>query len=194
MKRSSINHKKKIKTIITTKKLNKKEAKEEKTTKFSKFSLGKIEYAKIHSQVTRPLKQLQDLTEEKKNSLPCCGLSSQINGKLEPYKIFDNPDEFVNYGEGVVLFFSFYKFAIVVTFFVTIGISFVDSYVSYNYYYELRETCNNFNEDRANIYDDYLDIIFFIMRSIQWKMNAYFILMMILKIMNYKIFFFKLVC
>ena len=69
VKRSSRNHKKKMKTMITTKKLDEIEVKEEKTTKFSKFSLGKIEYAKIHSQATRPLKQLQDLTEEEKKKI-----------------------------------------------------------------------------------------------------------------------------
>ena len=69
VKRSSRNHKKKMKTMITTKKLDEIEVKEEKTTKFSKFSLGKIEYAKIHSQATRPLKQLQDLSEEEKKKI-----------------------------------------------------------------------------------------------------------------------------
>ena len=77
VKRSRRNLNKSMKTMSELKILNEIEIKAE-TTKYSKFSLGKIEYAKIHSQATRPLKQLQDLTEEeiKKNSCPCCGLLS----------------------------------------------------------------------------------------------------------------------
>ena len=143
-KRTKI-RKKKMKTMSILKISDEIEIKDEKKTKFSKFSLGKIEYAKIHKQANRPLKKLPDLTEEeiKKYSCPCCGLPSQISGKLEPYKIFDNSDEFVNCGQGVVLYFSFFKFAIVVTFIATIGISFLDSFISYNYNYELRKICDN---------------------------------------------------
>ena len=137
--------KKKKKNIGVLKKLNELEVKEEKNTKISKFSLGQIKYAEIHRQATKPLKQLKELTKEeiKKYSCPCCGLPSEITGKLEPYKISDNPDEFVNCGQGVVLYFSYFKFAIAFTFIATIGISFIDSYIAYNYSYELREFCDN---------------------------------------------------
>ena len=120
-------------------------SKRRKKTNFSKFSLGKIEYAKIHKEANRPLTKLQDLTEEeiKKYSCPCCGLPSLISGKLEPYKIFDNSDEYFDCGQDVVIYFSFFKFAIVVTFIATIGISFFDSFISYNYNHELRKICDN---------------------------------------------------
>ena len=52
------------------------------------------------------------------------------------------------------------KFAIVVTFIATIGISFVDSYVSYNYKYELREICNNLNETYTNKSYYFLDDVY----------------------------------
>ena len=55
----------------------------------------------------------------------------------------NNPDEFFNSGEGVILYFSFFKFCIFVTFIATIGIGFFDSYISYNYYSELRKICDN---------------------------------------------------
>ena len=44
------------------------------------FSLGEINIAKIHSKVTKPLKQIKDLTKEeiKPNSCPCCGLPKRI--------------------------------------------------------------------------------------------------------------------
>ena len=55
----------------------------------------------------------------------------------------DNPDEFSDCGEGVILYFSFFKFCIIVAFIATIGITLFDSYISYNYYSELRKICDN---------------------------------------------------
>ena len=129
-----------------------------KEAKKTKYSLGDIKIAKIHKEVTRPLKQIKDLTKEeiKNNSCPCCGLPTEIKGKLENYKMCNSPDEFTNCGDGVVLFFSFFKFCIVVTFVAAIGIGCLDSYISYNYYYELQEFCDNFpmvNETNSDLYD-----------------------------------------
>ena len=110
------------------------------------FSLGEINIAKIHSKVTKPLKQIKDLTKKeiKTNSCPCCGLPKRINGKLEDYKMCDNPDEISNSGEGVILYFSFFKFCIIVSLIATFGISFFDGYISYNYHRELQILCANF--------------------------------------------------
>ena len=138
--------KKKNKTIKGLKKLSldNLEVKENKKTK---FSLGEIKIAKVHSEATRPLKQKKDLTKKeiKNNSCPCCGLPTIISGKLENYKMSDSPDEFSNCGEGVVLYFSFFKFCIIITFIAVVGISCIDSYISYNYYYELTKFCHNFD-------------------------------------------------
>ena len=113
--------KRKNKTMKGLKQLNLDniEVKEEKK---AKFSLGEIKIAKIHKKSTKPLKQIKDLTKEdiKINSCPCCGLPTKIKGKLEDYKMCDNPDEFTNCGEGVVLYFSFFKFCIFVIFIATI--------------------------------------------------------------------------
>ena len=113
------------------------------------FSKGEIKIAKIHREATRPLKKIKDLTEEeiKNNSCPCCGLPTQIFGKLDNYKMCDSPDEISNCGEGVILYFSFFKFCIIVSFIGTIGISFFDSYISYNYYNELRNFCDILPDD-----------------------------------------------
>ena len=62
----------------------------------------------------------------------------------------DDPDEFSNYGEGVILYFSFFKFCIFITFIAAIGISLFDSYISYNYYYELQRICD--------IHDNYYEL------------------------------------
>ena len=119
---------------------------EVKQTKVTKFSLGQIKYAEMHQQATRPLRKLQDLTEKelKNYSCPCCGLPSQIYGKLEPYEMCDNPDDFSNCGQGVALYYSYIKFVIFITFVATIGISGLNTYFAYKYTYELRKICNNY--------------------------------------------------
>ena len=102
--------KKKNKTMKILKTFDNIEVKEEKR---SKFSLGEIKIAKIHREAIRPLKKIKDLTKEdiKNNSCPCCGLPLKINGKLEEYKMCDNPDEFSDCGEGVILYiFLFLNF------------------------------------------------------------------------------------
>ena len=144
--------KKKNKTMkgIKKLKLNNIEVKEEEK---NKFSLGEIKIAKIHKEATRPLKQIKDLTKEeiKQNSCPCCGLPKKISGKLDNYKICDSPDEFTNCGEGVILYFSFFKFCIIITLIATIGISFFDCYISYYYYNKLKIFCDKLpQEDDGN--------------------------------------------
>ena len=130
---------------------------EEKEEKKTKFSLGEIKIAKIHKEATRPLKQIKDLTKEeiKNNSCPCCGLPTKIKGKLEDYKMCNSPDEFTNCSDGVVLYFSFFKFCMIVTFIAALGIGGVCSYISYNYYNELQEFCDNLpmiNETDSDVY------------------------------------------
>ena len=155
---------KKKKKIKKKKKKNKKGLKklqevEIKEAKITKFSLGQLKYAEMHKQATKPLRVLQELTEEelKNFTCPCCGLPSQISGKLEPYKLCDNPDDFSNCGQGVVLYYSFIKFVIFVTFIATIGISGLNIYYAYKYTYELRKVCNNYYHEELSISDAYID-------------------------------------
>ena len=156
-------HENKNKTMIGLPTSDNIEVKQEKNTK---LSLGEIKIAQIHREATRPLKKINDLTKEeiKNNFCPCCGLPTQIYGKLEDYKMCDNPDEISNCGEGVILYFSFFKFCIIVSFIGTIGISFFDSYISYNYYHELQKICDilpdNYkkeSENKSDYHDNYYD-------------------------------------
>ena len=152
-KKEKKNKNKKKKKKKGLKKLEEIEVKEAKVTK---FSLGEIKYAEMHKQATKPLRQLQELTDEeiKKYTCPCCGLPSQISGKLEPYEICDNPDDFSNCGQGVVLYYSFIKFVIFVCLVATIGISGLNIYYAYKYTYELRKICNNYYHEEVVSYND----------------------------------------
>ena len=140
---------KKNKTMKELKSIDYIEVKEE---KYNKFSLGQIKNALIHQEATKPLKKIKDLTKKdlKINSCPCCGLPTKIDGKLEDYKMCDSPDTYSNCGDGVILYFSFFKFCIIVSLIATIGISFFDSYISYNYHYELQTICANFSKVDQN--------------------------------------------
>lgn len=116
-------------------------------------------------QTSKPLKQLQDLTTEdlKKCSCPCCGLPSPIIGKLEPYKTCDNPDEFSNCGQGVIIYYSFIKFVIFISLIATIVISFLNSFVAYYYTNELSKFCDKYKYEYYNnfsLYEFYTDLYF----------------------------------
>ena len=155
-KKSKKRKKKKKKMKKGLKKFDEIEIKEAKQTK---FSLGQLKYAKMHKQATRPLRPLQDLTEEelKNYTCPCCGLPSQISGKLEPYELCDSPDDFSNCGQGVVLYYSFIKFVIGITFIATIGISGLNIYYAYKYTYELRKVCNNYYHEELSSNNNYIN-------------------------------------
>ena len=168
---------------------------EVKEGKKSKYSLGEIKIAKIHQQATKPLKYIKDLTKEeiKNNSCPCCGLPIKIDGKLDDYKMCDNPDEFSNCGQGVILYFSFFKFCIIVTLIATIGISFFDSFISYNYYNQLQNFCDNLskfnNSERIkNIYNlDKCEVYSSEYLTYHKLINSFFFKVSLVNYRNYKI-------
>jgi len=116
---------------------------------FNIYSRGKIDIAEKHRSANRPKREIADLTEEEENNhiCPCCGLSEEVNGKLEFFKTCDNPDDFSNCGQGVVLYYDYIKFVIIISFIATIGMTFFNSYFSYKYYYEMTKICNNYYND-----------------------------------------------
>ena len=171
---------------------------EVKENKKTKFTLGEIKIAKVHREATRPLKQIKDLTKEeiKNNSCPCCGLPTIIRGKLENYKMCNIPDELSNCGEGVVLYFSFFKFCIIITFIAVVGISILDSYISYNYYYELTKFCHKLNLlemmhisiiHKCEVYSSALRMILESEHKEKTLFNSFFFKISLVNFRNYKI-------
>ena len=116
---------------------------------FNIYSRGKIDIAEKHRSANRPKREIAELTEEEGNNhiCPCCGLPEEVNGKLEFFKTCDNPDDFSNCGQGVVLYYDYIKFVIIISFIATIGMTFFNSYFSYKYYYEMTKICNNYYND-----------------------------------------------
>ena len=116
---------------------------------FNIYSRGKIDIAEKHRSANRPKREIAYLTEEEGNIhiCPCCGLPEEVNGKIEHFKTCDNPDDFSNCGQGVVLYYDYIKFVIIISFIATIGMTFFNSYFSYKYYREMTKICNNYYND-----------------------------------------------
>ena len=113
---------------------------------FNIYSRGTVINAKKHRSATRPKKELEDLNEQEENDhlCPCCGLPETVKGKVEYFKTCDNPDNFSTCGQGVVLYYDYIKFVIIVSFIASIGISLFNIYFSNKYYKELTKVCNNY--------------------------------------------------
>ena len=121
-------------------------ATEKKEDIFNIYSVGSMVIAKKHRSATRPKKQIQYLTEaeERDHICPCCGLPEKVRGKIEYFNTCDNPDDFSNCGQGVVLYYDYIKFVIIISFIASVGMAFFNLYFSYKYYTEMTKVCNNY--------------------------------------------------
>ena len=117
---------------------------------FNIYSRGTVINAKKHRSATRPKRELDQLNEEEENEhlCPCCGLVETVKGKVEYFKTCDNPDDFSTCGQGVVLYYDYIKFVIIVTFIASVGISIFNIYFSNKYYKELTKVCNNYYHEK----------------------------------------------
>ena len=123
---------------------------------FNIYSRGTIINAEKHRSATRPKKEIKPLTEtEETNHLcPCCGLPEKVKGKIEYFHTCDNPDDFSNCGQGVVLYYDYFKFVIIISLIASIGIACFNIYFSYKYYKEMTKVCNNYyHEEYENLED-----------------------------------------
>ena len=127
------------------KKLN--QAKTIQDENFNIYGLGEIKYAKLHGKANRPLKQIGKEINPSIQRCPCCNLPAPDGKYLKLYSTFDNPDDFSNCGQGVVLYYSFIKYIIVNLFIVAICVSGFNIYFSFKYYKELVNVCNDNNNE-----------------------------------------------
>ena len=113
---------------------------------FNIYARGNIINAKKHRSATRPKREIQPLTEEeeKEHACPCCGLPERVNAKLEYFSVYDNPDLFSNCGQGVVLYYDYIKFVVMIALIGTLGMAIFNIYFSNKYYEEMVTVCNNY--------------------------------------------------
>ena len=129
------------------------DGKSEQDKNFNIYRLGEVKYAILNRSATRPLRQLKD-PDETVDFCPCCNMPGEKQGYFEPFKACDNPDEFSDCGQGVVLYYTFIKFIIIVMLVSSICISIINIYFPFKYTHELKEVCDNYNLNR----NDYVGI------------------------------------
>ena len=113
--------------------------------KFNLNKVGIIEYAKIHQSANRPLNKKSDFNENTK-FCKCCNLPTEQEGILEKFKFSDHPDMFIDCGEGVPLYFTFFKFSIIILVITFFLVSYYNILFSKLYYEEIYDICNNKNK------------------------------------------------
>ena len=98
---------------------------------FNIYSRGTVINAKKHRSATRPKKELEDLNEQEENDhlCPCC-LPETVKGKVEYFKTCDNPDSFSTCGQGVVLYYDYIKFVIIVSCYIMIILNLLSLFLS----------------------------------------------------------------
>jgi len=118
--------------------------------------IGTIRYAKIHSSANRPLKKKEGKDFNRgTNFCKCCNLPEEQCGILEKFNCSDNPDSFVECGEGVSLYFTFFRFAALIMI-VTFILSCIYNIIfSTSYTKELSKICNHYY--KKNNYKEYYE-------------------------------------
>jgi len=113
---------------------------------FSLYKLGDVKLADIHSSANRPLRKINE-PDGNCDFCPCCFLPAEKPNYLVQFKTCDNPDDFSDSGQGVVLYYSFIKFCIMVMVICCIGMCIFNMYYSFKYTQELENVCNNIYEN-----------------------------------------------
>ena len=91
-----------------------------------------IAKAKIHQRANRPLIKLKEFDGGTK-FCQCCYLPAEDDKYLRKCTFCENTDEFANYGRGTSLYFSYYRFSIVILIF-TVCLIALPSFFLTNYY------------------------------------------------------------
>ena len=105
-------------------------------------NLGKIEYAEIHREANIPLKKVGKWSD-KTVFCKCCNLACKEEGVMEEYNFFDDTDDFIQNGQAISLYFSFYKYSIFILLLAFLTMSLPCLIISYQRSNELNKLCNN---------------------------------------------------
>jgi len=117
---------------------------------FNLDGLGKVEIAEQHASANRILKKINDF-DSKTKFCPCCYLPCEKVGTLERFGFCDDTDMFTNFGQGTSLYFSYFKYSIILMTAATVIISIPFLIFSYQYTYGLRKVCNYYYKNELNI-------------------------------------------
>ena len=125
-------------------------------------NLGDIKLALIHRNANTPLKKVGEFREDPA-FCKCCELPCEEEGVWEKYKYSDSIDEFVQNGQAIPLYFSFYIYSIFILILSFLSISLPSLLISYFRSDELNDICNKIYEfkkiEECKIYLDHADNI-----------------------------------
>ena len=117
---------------------------------FNLDGLGKVEIAEQHASANRILKQINDF-DSNTRFCPCCYLPCEKPGTLERFGFCDDTDMFKNFGQGTSLYFSYFKYSIILMAAASVIIAIPFLIFSYQYTYALRRVCNYYYKNELNI-------------------------------------------
>ena len=117
---------------------------------FNLDGLGKIQIAEQHASANRILKQIKDF-DSTTRFCPCCYLPCEKPGTLERFGFCDDTDMFKNFGQGTSLYFSYFKYSIILMAAASVIIAIPFLIFSYQYTYALRRVCNYYYKNELNI-------------------------------------------
>ena len=105
--------------------------------------IGSIKFAKIHQSASRPLHKVEDrIDDDELEFCKCCKLPAEQKGLLEKFKFCEDPDNFISCGEGISLYFTFFKLAIIALLIMFVLTSLYNIIFSKKYYDEIYNLCN----------------------------------------------------
>ena len=121
-----------------------------------------ITIAKIHKEANRPLMKIKEFDVQTK-FCPCCYLPSNDGVYLKTLSFCENTDKFAEYGRGISLYFSFYKFSTLILFFTFVLLAFPSFLLNNFYTNELTDICIQiYQKEKENISETFPDCVNFI--------------------------------
>ena len=111
-------------------------------TSYHLKELGIVKKAKIHREANIPLKKVGEF-DNTINFCECCNLATEKEGVMEKFKYSDSTDDFVQNGQAISLYFSFYKYSIFILIISFLMISLPCLILSYTRSKELNKRCND---------------------------------------------------
>ena len=138
--------KKKVTNLINVVNLDIKDVENQIKTTEDEFNLckeGKIEFSKLHSSANRPLRKIGNLNSSTQ-FCPCCNLPAEQAQILVPYTFCESIDKYAESGQGIYLYFAFFKFSIVSLFICSLIIGLTNIYFNFECNNDLINFCNNY--------------------------------------------------
>jgi hypothetical protein len=153
--------------------------------------IGSIEYAKIHSKANRPLHKIKEFNKET-IFCRCCNLPVEQKNILEKFSFYDNPDQYVQCGEGISLYFKFFQISIIIIAIIVILFSYLDLFFIGKYTNKLRSICNNSSINHIIFKDCQYFIELHNNSGFNYRVNSHFFSFNNINVKYYRKIFYKL--